>query len=153
VVQSDCHEQVVKLLLADSRVDPSAGQPCALESASQTGRIRIVRMLLAHPRTVVTREAIIATDVVDNNNSAITILFEEVPRLLLRLFDGEVKCKPDGVFRTELHQRQKRSAWAFLLAVEHRGRGLRLADVLREVLEEYTPFDVVDDDDDVVVNV
>jgi hypothetical protein len=81
---------------------------------------------------VVTREALTAADAGDHK-SVNSLLFEEVPHLILRLFAFEVSCNPGGVTRNERSRRQKQSARALWLAVERRTRGLL-----------YAPFDVVD---------
>ena len=39
--------QVVKLLLADHRVDPSAGEDYAVQQACANGYVEVVRLLLA----------------------------------------------------------------------------------------------------------
>jgi len=41
---------VVKMLLADPRVDPSAGDNFAISMASARGRTDVVKVLLADPR-------------------------------------------------------------------------------------------------------
>src|SRR3972149_6208605 len=42
--------EVVKLLLADPRVDPSANDNNATHEASKNGHEKVVKLLLAHPR-------------------------------------------------------------------------------------------------------
>ena len=44
------HADVVRLLLADSRVDPNARDNEAIRCASQYGHADVVRLLLADPR-------------------------------------------------------------------------------------------------------
>ena len=42
------HTEVVKLLLADPRVDPAAGNNWAIRFASENGHTEIVKLLLDH---------------------------------------------------------------------------------------------------------
>ena len=44
------HTEIVSLLLADPRVDPSADDNFAVRWASRYGRIEVVSLLLADPR-------------------------------------------------------------------------------------------------------
>ena len=44
------HSEIVKLLLADDRADPSARNNYALRWASQNGHSEIVILLVSHPR-------------------------------------------------------------------------------------------------------
>jgi hypothetical protein len=65
--------------------------------------------------------------------------------LILRLFEGETACKANGVLRKELCRREKQNAWALLLASKLlAGRALRASHVLRDVIQEFAPFNVVE---------
>jgi ankyrin repeat protein len=44
------HTEIVKLLLADKRVDPSADDNWAIKRASRNGHIKVVKLLLQHPK-------------------------------------------------------------------------------------------------------
>jgi hypothetical protein len=71
------HLEVVKLLLADPRVDPSDYNNIAIQAASKNGQLEVVRLLLSHPRV----------NPSDYGNDAIKVAFLtghlEVVRLLL----------------------------------------------------------------------
>jgi hypothetical protein len=77
------HVQVVKLLLSDKRVDPSAGDNRAIKNASINGHVEVVKVLLSDPRV----------DPSAGNNDAIRRASEnghvEVVKLLLN--DSRVK--------------------------------------------------------------
>ena len=47
---SDGHSEIVKLLLADHRVDPSANDNYAIRISSSHGNLEVVKLLLADPR-------------------------------------------------------------------------------------------------------
>ena len=44
------HSEIVKLLLANDKVDPSAKNNWAIKSASQNGHLEIVKLLLANDK-------------------------------------------------------------------------------------------------------
>jgi hypothetical protein len=50
------HTDVVKLLLADSRVDPTADDNYAIKKASEKGHTDVVKLLLADPRVTMIDE-------------------------------------------------------------------------------------------------
>jgi ankyrin repeat protein len=167
------HVDVVKLLLADPRVDPAAidnfairwssqnghvevvklladsrvrscdGMSTALELASGAGHIEVVQQLLSYAETVVTREALIAAD--KGSHEAVTkFLLEKQPKVLLDLFKSATPCDSEGCLRSELRGLEFASAMTLLLTVERRERDLRVSDILRRVMTEYACFEVVE---------
>jgi hypothetical protein len=110
---------VVRLLLANRRVDPSDERRSALECASGSGHIDVVATLLTHPKSVVTREAPLAADIRDHK-SVVDMLFEKDPGVVFQLFWGQIACKPNGVLRCELRRREQRSAQTLLFSMERR---------------------------------
>jgi hypothetical protein len=70
-------------------------------------------------------------------------VFKSDSHVASQLFESKVVCEPRGALRDELRQWEIRSASTLLLALERRwgSSSLRLSDVLREVVEEFAPFE------------
>ena len=146
---------IVELLLADPRVVAKGGEQLALQNASKCGKLNVLRMLLDRPGVVVTKEALIAADtgyVKTDCESVINLFIAEQPLVVSRLCsDGSIVCKRDGALRTALDRWEASSAMTLLLSVKRTQSPTvagRVADVLREVLAEFTKFRVAHPDDD-----
>jgi ankyrin repeat protein len=129
------HVNVVKLLLADPRVDPSSQANEAIRSACHNGCEDVVRLLLLvlQPKLVVMRNLLMAAEYGDQV-SVICLLLEKQPQVMFH----DLECRPGGALQRVLHDWEVRSALTLLLATERRSHeGMRLSDVLREVVEVY----------------
>jgi hypothetical protein len=165
---------VVKLLLADPRVDPAADDNFAIRWSSGLGHAEVVKLLLADPRVnycngisaalelasgaghieVVQQFLSNAETVVTrkaltaadkgSHDAVMQLLLEKQPNVVLGLFESATLCTSDGCLRSELRRLEFASAMTLLLAVERRERDLRLSDILRRVMTEYACFEVVD---------
>jgi hypothetical protein len=125
-------------------MDPLIGNPTALERASRAGHIEVVQMLLAHPKVVVTKVALIAADKGDRVD-IVRLLLDKPSRVLRDLFECATACKSGGSLEGELRHREKASATTLLLAVERFEGLMRVSDVLRDVIVEYACFDLIGD--------
>jgi hypothetical protein len=65
--------------------------------------------------------------------SVIRLLLEKQPHVMFQ----ELACHRGGILQRVLHQWETQSVLTLLLAVEHRHGGVRLSDVLREVVQVY----------------
>jgi hypothetical protein len=84
----------------------------------------VVKLLLAHPGLVVTKAALMAADEGDHED-IVRLMFVKQPQVILDLFESATPCKSGGSLESEVHQREKASALALLLAVERHAGVLR----------------------------
>ena len=87
---------IVELLLNDPRVDPSAGEPSAMKIASKAGGMDLFQLLLTHPRTVVTKQALVYADG-GRHVQAVEQLVAEQPQV------GPIKLNRSSLFRQEVY--------------------------------------------------
>jgi hypothetical protein len=143
VASDNKHVRVAKLLLADARVDPSDGCVSTIGLACYKGQVAMLQLLMANPRAVVTETELMAADI--GGAAVVKLLVDAQPQALLRLFKRAVECREHGPLRRALKRCEARSAMTLLLCVKRRQTDVvaaRVADVLREVLSEFTPFQV-----------
>jgi hypothetical protein len=108
------------------------------------GRDEVVQMFLVHPKVVVTKAALIAADKGCHGDIILPLLIDNEPRVLETMFESATPCKSAGALQRELRRREKASALALLLAVERTAPAVRISAVLREVVVEYSCFDLAE---------
>jgi hypothetical protein len=126
VYQKEHHAEVVKVLVIDPRVYSASA---AVISASEHGRINLLELMLAHPRAVITKDALCAADR-GSHDAAIRLLTAAQPQDIRPLLKVETLGSP--------------STFIMLLAVKRTQSEQvagRLSDVLREVVSEFARFE------------
>jgi hypothetical protein len=137
--------------LADSRVDPGAGDSWALKAACESGRthVHVVKALLSHPRahpTVGAIEAALSGADYYCQDSVVNLLptfISAQPDLLRWLYRGEVRYKLSGVLRQKLDRWERQSAFVLLLCVKRTQSvttAARVSDVLWKSVDSFARF-------------
>jgi hypothetical protein len=141
----DCGK-VLQLLLADSRVDPGAQDNQALSIAAKRNNIELAELLLEHPAVVVTRKVILAGDE-EYSYDVVDLLMAEQPQVILQPFEVKIECVHRGPLDGILRKKEGLAALTLLLATQRTRSSQvvgRVADVLRQICEEFLSFRTVD---------
>jgi hypothetical protein len=139
---------LVELLMKDDRVNPSARNQAALADASMYGHSEVVWRLLMDPRVRVTKSVVQAASLGGSQvpTGVFKVLLTTESQFWPRLVDNYMLCTTSEPLRETLGGLEVNSSLLLLLCVKRICTDVvaaRVGDVLREVCEEWTRFQIV----------